>query len=132
MDKTILEQLGNFFSGRDNVLLAILFGSAAGESFTGKSDIDIAVQFRETPDSQDFLHIKDSVSALVNRETDIVVLNEASPIVRMQALKNGIVLFSRSSTVYSDFFVRTVKDYDDLKRIRKEAEDKILRGRMYA
>ena len=63
---------------------------------------------------------------------DIAVLNNSSPIIRMQVLRNGILLKKKSLAVYCDFVTQTVKEYDVLKRKRKEAEDKILRGRIYA
>jgi hypothetical protein len=38
----------------------------------------------------------------------------------------------RERRAYNEFFVTTVKEYDDLKRNRKEIEDNILKGRVYA
>ncbi len=45
----------------------------------------------------------------------------------MQVLKHGKLLKKHSEKVYSDFFVKTLKEYEDLKRIRKEAEENILK-----
>lgn len=69
---------------------------------------------------------------MIKRETDIVILNNSSPVIRMQVLKNGVILINKNRAIYNDFFVRTVKEYDDLKRVRKEAEENILRGKIYA
>ncbi len=65
-------------------------------------------------------------------EAAIVTLNNASPVIKMQVLKKGTLLVSKDPKVYNEFFVNTVKQYDDLKRTRKEIEEKILRGRIYA
>lgn len=50
----------------------------------------------------------------------------------MQVLKNGVIAVNRDRSIYNDFFVKTIKEYDDLKRIRKEAEDNLLKARVYA
>lgn len=65
-------------------------------------------------------------------EADIVVLNNASPIIKMQVLKKGALLVNKDRRVYNEFFVKTVNEYDDLKRTRREIEDNILKGRIYA
>lgn len=50
---------------------------------------------------------------------------------KMQVLKNGILIFKRDDKVYNKFFVNTINQYDDLKRVRKVCEDNILKGRIY-
>ena len=124
--------LGDYFRNREEILLAFMFGSAVSERLTEKSDLDIAVLFNSTPDFSLLVKIRDEISECMGREIDLVVLNDASPVIRMQVLKNGKLLKNKDSVIYSNFFVKTVKEYDDLKYIRKEAEENILRGRIYA
>jgi predicted nucleotidyltransferase len=124
--------LGDYFRNREEILLAFMFGSAVSERLTEKSDLDIAVLFNSTPDFSLLVTIRDEISECMGREIDLVVLNDASPVIRMQVLKNGKLLKSEDTVIYSNFFVKTVKEYDDLKYIRKEAEENILRGRIYA
>jgi len=50
----------------------------------------------------------------------------------MQVLKNGKLIKSKDDAIYNNFFVRAVKEYDDLKYVRKEAEINILKGKIYA
>jgi len=61
-----------------------------------------------------------------------VNLDDASPILRMQVLKYGIRVYTRDVRRVNEFFVRTINEYDDLKRVRKPIEDNILKGRIYA
>ncbi len=128
----IAATLKEYFKYKEDVLLVFIFGSAINDRLTKESDIDIAVLFKRMPDFKEILHLKDDLSELIKRETDIVILNNSSPVIRMQVLKNGVMVINKNSAVYNDFFVRTVKEYDDLKRVRKEAEENILRGRIYA
>ena len=115
----------------DDILLVFLFGSIATEHHTKTSDIDLAMLFQTEPDFYYLDDIKNALSAFIKREIDIVALNNASPIIKMQVLKKGIPLI-RKGKVYEEFFTRTVKEYADLKIVRKEIEDNILKGRLYA
>lgn len=124
--------LAKYCKDKDEILLAFIFGSAVSGHLSDQSDVDIAVLFRSTPAFSEVLGMRAKVSEITGRETDLVVLNDASPVLRMQVLKNGKLLKSKDAVIYSNFFVKTVKEYDDLKYIRKEAEENILRGRIYA
>lgn len=128
----IIEMLKEYFKDKEEILLVFIFGSLVGGHMTGESDVDIAILFKRMPDFKEILHLKDDLSELIKRETDIVVLNNSSPIIRMQVLKNGVMVVNKNSAIYNDFFVRTIKEYDDLKRLRKEIEENILKGRIYA
>lgn len=128
----LLDILKEYFKDKDDVLLAFIFGSSVKDRLTKKSDIDIAVLFKRMPDFKEVLRIADDLSELVKREIDIVILNNSSPIIRMQVLKNGVLVVNKDKAIYNDFFVRTIKEYDDLKHVRKESEENILRGRIYA
>lgn len=128
----ILSEIKNFLNSRDDVLLAFVFGSFIEDRQTEESDIDIAILFKQRPDFSTLTEIIDTLSGIAKREADIVVLNDSSPIIRMQVLKKGRLIKKINDSVYNDFFTRTIKEYDDLKRIRKEQEKNILRGRIYA
>jgi hypothetical protein len=51
---------------------------------------------------------------------------------KMQILKNGTLIYAIEKKYFHRFFTDTVNEYDDLKRIRKNCEDNILKGRIYA
>ena len=130
--ENILPGLRDFLAGKDNVLLSFVFGSATKGRLTEESDIDIAILFTEKPSPSDILEFKDAFENISGIKTDIVILNDASPIIRMQVLKNGVLLSKKDDHVYNEFFMRTVKEYDDLKYTRREEEENILKGRIYA
>ena len=131
IDKITLE-IKEYLDDREDVILAFIFGSAVEGKLTEESDIDIAVLFARKPSSSVLLDIIDNLSTITGREVDIVILNNSSPIIRMQVLKKGTLLKKKNNAIYNEFFVRTMKEYDDLKHIRKEEEENILRGRIYA
>jgi len=122
----ILTPITSILRGYPEIELAFLFGSIAGGTVTAESDVDIAILCRQAPSFDRREEILAALCAGMNREVDLVVLNGASPILRMQVLKKGIILIDNAS-VYEDFFVRTTGEYDDLKRVRKGIEESILR-----
>ena len=125
------KQIKQLVSTDDNILLVFLFGSIVNGIFHEESDIDLGIYFQHIPNTTQYLEMKENYSEKLKREVDIVVLNTADPIIRMQALKNGLVV-KKDSHTYNDFFVRTLNEYDDLKYYRQEIEKNILKGRIYA
>lgn len=125
--QTILKCLTRF----PGIKLAFLFGSFAGGYASATSDLDVALLFEKKPDYSLLESIKDVLSKHIKREIDLLVLNDALPVIRMQVLKRGHLLI-KSTPYYENFFTRTIEDYDDLKIVRKEIENQILKGKIYA
>ena len=132
MTESMTEKLKSALAKRDDVVLAFLFGSFPRGQATPFSDLDIAVFFSRPVDFFTIAALRDDISAMTGMEADILVLNTASPIIRMQVLKKGRMLINKNKRVYNAFFADTIKTYDDVKRTRKPIEDNILRGRIYA
>ena len=131
MSNSMVERLQKFFTEENNIRLAFLMGSFAKGTARKDSDVDVAVLFDQHPASREIFELKDSLTVLLKKEIDLIVLNNAGPVIRMQALKSGILLYKTPDS-YEDFFTRTINEYDDLKYFRKSIEEKILGGRLYA
>ena len=127
-----LGRLKDFFKNEGRILLVFVFGSFAVGRITSHSDIDLALLFERPPDVDETNRLRDELTGLLHREADVVVLNSASPILRMQVLKTGVLVFSKARQHFHQFFVDTVNQYDDLKQIRKSCEENILRRRVHA
>jgi|WetSurMetagenome_2_1015567.scaffolds.fasta_scaffold802196_2 uncharacterized protein len=127
-----IKSLGDFFKEQPPVLLAFLFGSMAVGQMHPESDVDIGILFKRVPNYKTVSSLGDKISTLLKKEIDLVVLNNSSPIIKMQILKKGLLLHASDRKIYHRFFSDTLNQYDDLKRIRKNCEENILRGRMYA
>jgi predicted nucleotidyltransferase len=128
----IVKTLKIFFKKRPEVLLAFLFGSFARNRTHLSSDIDIGILFKTVPEMETLHDLTEGLSSILTRDVDLAVLNYASPILKMQILKNGILVFASNKKYYYQFFTDTINQYDDLKHVRKNCEENILRGRIYA
>ncbi len=114
----LLKVLKDYFTGQSDVLVAYLFGSQADSRAHGKSDVDTAVLLagHEKPVRLDRrLQLIDEVSEICGRKADVIVLNDASPLLRQQVLKNKKVIFERDTLERIEFEVRAGKIYADLK-----------------
>jgi predicted nucleotidyltransferase len=128
----IVKSLKNIFSERQKIILAFVYGSYASKRISPSSDVDIGILFKTIPPMDAINDITEALSSILTREVDLVILNQASPILKMQILKNGILLYASKRKYFHQFYTDTVNQYDDLKRIRKKCEENILKGRIYA
>ena len=125
-------KLKTFFENQQDIDLVYHFGS----SLTGKqheeSDLDIAILFSEQPGPDRILQLVEQLSDLFTREVDLGVLNNASPIFRMQVISKGKNIYFSNSKIKSNFDICTVNEYDDLSYYRHIQEKNILKGRLFA
>ena len=109
-----------------------VFGSVVSQRLTAESDIDVGLLFEKKTSALEVMQLQEELSGAFGMQADVANLDEASPILRMQVLKNGVRVFVRNPRRVNEFFVRAINEYDDLKRVRKPIEDNILKGRIYA
>ncbi len=128
----ITRRLKTFFKERHDVSLVFLFGSFVSKQTTAFSDIDVGIFFKKVPNFHEINDMKEDLTALLKKEVDLVVLNDASPVLKMQVLKKGVLIFQKGKNDFSLFYGDAVKQYDDLKIIRRKCEENILKGRIYA
>jgi len=104
-----------------------LFGSEAQGRARADSDVDLAVLFRSRPTVLELLDAKADVALAIGREVDLVDLGRASPILVMQVLKTGRLLFDFNPARRISFVARAPGLYEDIKRIRRPAEQALIR-----
>ncbi|MFO7537776.1 MAG: nucleotidyltransferase domain-containing protein [Chloroflexota bacterium] len=96
-----------------NVLAAWLFGSAQTGTVRSGGDIDIAVWFAHFPDLAELTELRAGLQdALQFDEIDLVVLNNASPITRFEAV-SGQLLYGRDRSQIAGFVSLTAREYED-------------------
>ncbi len=116
--------IAGYFAERHGVVAVYLFGSTAAGQATPASDVDIAVLYQrgQEPDFQLEMDDKIELARLLGRDVDLIHLNQASPILRMQVLKKGKLVLNRDPKHLNFFFVNTLNEYFDLKQSRKPIE----------
>ena len=93
------KELTKYFSSKDSVILAYIFGSTVRGDAGRLSDVDIGVLMDENLSKIDQfeleLKLMGEIAALIEKnKIDIVVLNEAPLLLAYNIIKDGIILKS--------------------------------------
>ena len=110
-------------SKRREIQAAYIFGSVASGRIRPGSDVDVAVMLGQKSQrlgAIDYrLKLAAEISSTVGRsDVDLVILNEASPVLAHQVLSKGQLVFERSASARVEFQVRTVNAYLDTEPMR--------------
>jgi predicted nucleotidyltransferase len=101
------------------VAAAYVFGSVATGRARPDSDIDIGVLLARRLPARRALSYRlalaaDLGAALRRSEIDVVVLNDASPLLAQRVLSRGRLVFERSASAQVRFQVQTARRYADV------------------
>ena len=122
--------LKDYFSTQKEILCVYLFGSQARGRVNTYSDIDIAVLFEPNLTQEERterrLSLMDNLSSILDKDVDVVVLNEASSFLRFQVIKEGRRIYERSDRSEHSFEARAIVEYFDFLPIRRRLETAML------
>jgi uncharacterized protein len=111
----IVAAITGFLKKDSNVVFGLLFGSHAREKANKRSDVDVAVYFKDPPRGMEILDYSTRLSNHIRKDVDLVILNTASPLLRHQVMKHGIRLIIRDRTKFTKFREDTIRLYQDYK-----------------
>lgn len=113
MDEKIIEALTEHLKAHPAIEFAILFGSQAQGKAKSESDLDIAIYLNRALSLEEYLTLNLQLEKISGREVDLIILNEASPLLKHQVMKNRKVLFIRNFDLYADFREKTIDEYQE-------------------
>ena len=100
----------------DNIIFAYIFGSLVTGTYRNDSDIDLAIFINENISFDEYMEIKMKLTEVCKKEIDLIILNSATTLLKFEIYKNHILLFTRDKNKESGFKVRTLFEYNDMKR----------------
>lgn len=120
---SIEDAIATFLKSRPEVQAAYIFGSVATGRARRDSDIDVGVLvsdkvMRRDPFQYRLELMTDLMNILKRDDVDLILLNEAPPLLAHRVLKNGKLIFERSASARVAFQVRTVNRYLDTQPMR--------------
>ncbi len=122
-----LEGALSLLEKRLHPLAVLLFGSRATGRERSTSDFDLAILLGgPVPDPMALAEIRTDLEDVLGHDVNLVALDEASPIIRMEALRAHRLLRCRDPELFERFVVRTLGEYFDLKRVREPIERALL------
>jgi predicted nucleotidyltransferase len=110
-------------SKKREIQAAYVFGSVASGRVRPGSDVDIAVLLNPKSARLGSLRYRlqlaaEIANAIGRSDVDLVILNDASPVLAHQVLSKGKLAFERSARARIEFQVRTVNTYLDTEPMR--------------
>jgi len=120
-----VKKLATLFENEKNILVAYLFGSYARGYETVQSDVDIAVLLSEVPEKllEYYLHLERKLAEALEKDVDLVFLNDAPPLLKYQVIKYGRLLFSRNERIRVMFEAKSLCEYLDFSRALKRYDE---------
>ncbi len=99
-----------------SVRFILLFGSVSTGQTGPLSDVDLAVYL--DPAAPRGLDIEIAIGSILERalrtdDLDVVILNDANPALKFNAVRTGTLLFCVDEGEYEDFYVRAASEFYD-------------------
>ena len=122
-----MEHLKSYFSGRPEILLAYLFGSAVTKRTHNLSDVDLAIYSEPTlmrklnnkePYGYQAAILSDLKSLLQRDDIDLVILNRANALLAYEVVRSGENIFCRSENFRTEYEIGVFQKYIDTKKMR--------------
>lgn len=92
----------------EDIIFAYIFGSYSRKSMRENSDIDIGIYLKDNITTHTYLDIKRELSEAVKREVDLIILNEATPLLKYEIYRNHRLLFTHDKGLENVYKVKTL------------------------
>ena len=90
--KEIISKNKKILENRYKVKVMGIFGSYAKEASRKKSDIDILVEFSESPDFFEFIRLEGFLNKLLGIKIDLVTAGALKPLIKNEILRETIYI----------------------------------------
>ena len=133
----LVDRLGRFLEGRPEIVDGYLFGSQARGDAQPHSDVDVAVyvdaaRLPPAPYGYAAELTTELIALLHDNRVDVVVLNDAGPLLYHRVLRDGIRVVTRDLAASTTREGRALSRYCDylphLRKIEQALNHRIARG----
>ena len=110
----IKNMLTEFFNNEETILLAILYGSFAAGRETNRSDVDIAIAGHSLFHPEQIMELNLKLSKLLEREVDLIDLNNAGGTILTQILTTGTLIKKQDTNLYASLIKKMLYFEEDM------------------
>jgi predicted nucleotidyltransferase len=118
-----VDALRRILEARADVRVVYLFGSFARGDARARSDLDVGVVFSPVPPPGELDRLTTALEAAAGRRVDLVVLNEAPPLIAHEVIRDGRRLVCADEDERVRFETRAIARYLDTAHLRRIQRD---------
>ena len=119
----LCRRINNFARGHVEIVAIYIFGSTATAKNRAGSDINMAIMVRSPIKGMERVQLETSLSNLLERDVDLIVFEEASPLLQHQILKYGCLVYESDPKERVRQEVVARREYLDTTVLYKVIED---------
>ncbi len=106
----------------------VLFGSFARGTQNAESDIDIAIKVKEKIDKKEIYKLSNILADKLNKEIDLINLDEIGDTFRYEILINGKTLYCKDELQFELYKLDMYREFLELNESRQEIINNIKKG----
>jgi uncharacterized protein len=114
----ITKNIKSVLEDNNNIVFAFLFGSIVRNKMHYRSDIDIAIYFKNKPALYEIGNLNLKIEEAVNHKIDLVELNyldKNDPVLAYNILSDGIVIVNNDIKIFNEYKKSVLLKYLDFK-----------------
>ncbi len=112
----------------ENIIAIILFGSYARKTENINSDIDIAIKLNKKISKKELFQLKLNLEDLVNKDVELLNLDEIADGIRYEILINGETLYARNEFYFELYKLQMYREYLELNESRMQIIENLKNG----
>lgn len=126
--ENLINKIKEYLLKNENVIAIILFGSYARKTENVNSDIDIAIKLNKEISKKELFQLKLNLEDLVNKDVDLLNLDEIADGIRYEILINGETLYARNEFYFELYKLQMYREYLELNESRMQIIENLKNG----
>lgn len=111
-----LEKIKEVLFDNKKIIFCYVFGSYAENRQRDGSDMDIAIYVKEKVEVYEYIELKNELEKLLIKDVDLVILNDATPLIKYEIYVNHVKVFSKNKEIENDYLIKVLFEYEDVKK----------------
>ena len=126
--ETLLNNIKNYLIRNKNIIAIVLFGSYARKMENNNSDIDIAIKLDREFSKKERFELQLQLEELVNKDIDLLNLDDLDDGVRYEVLINGETLYAKDELKFELYKLEMYREYLELNESRAKIIENLKNG----
>lgn len=126
--ESLINKIKEYLLKNENVIAIILFGSYARKTENVNSDIDIAIKLNKEISKKELFQLKLNLEDLVNKDVELLNLDQIADGIRYEILINGETLYARNEFYFELYKLQMYREYLELNESRMQIIENLKNG----